>query len=459
MRFLSSCLLLFVAVCTPSFATEEAKYLLAAELADGDATEVKVTLEVGGDKLIIDEASGAVKKSPLTVAAELQYVEQLLAWSSSSSESDSSEVTRSWREYQSATAKIQVEEEGGIERELPRAKRLIVAEIRDGLVVLNGAKMPLTRDQFDLVNVVGNSLLLNRLLPGREVAEGDGWDHDASTIGPLLGMDHVAVCEVRSIVTGSEHRQVQIRLAGTVHGTIDGAPTEIELRGAYLFHEQYKRVTKFNLAIKEARTASPIVPGLDIVAKVSLTISPVKTAQTTNITARARDTSKPLATALSYEAPQRGYRFLHGRAWYIMSEQSDLVSLRSLQDGNQTSHCNVTTLPARSAGRETTLEQFERDVRQSLGDNLETVTASTRWITEQGHNCLGVVAQGKVEDVPIEWRYYLVASPDLPRISIAVTMKQSIVEQFNNADRQIVDSLELFATPATAQKQAKQTKR
>ncbi len=458
MRFLSSCLLLLVAVSTPCLAAEEAKYLLAVELADGDATEVKVTLEVGGDMLVTDEASGGVKKLPLAVAGQLQYVEQLLAWSSSSSKSGSSEVTRSWREYQSAAAKIQVEE-GGIVRELPRAKRLIVAEIRDGLVVLNGAEMPLTRDQFDLVNVVGNSLSINRLLPGREVAEGDGWDHDASTIGPLLGMDHVAVCEVRSVVTGSENHQVQIRLAGTVHGTIDGAPTEIEIRGAYLFHEQYKRVTKFNLAIKEARTASPIVPGLDIVAKVSLTITPVKSVQTTNITARARDTSEPLATALSYEAPQRGYRFLHDRAWYVTSEQSDLVSLRSLQDGSQTSHCNVTTLPARSAGRETTLEQFERDVRQSLGDNLETVTASTRWTTEQGHDCLGVVAQGKVKDVPIEWRYYLVSSPDLPRISIAVTMKQSMVEQFNNADRQIVDSLELLETSATAQKQAKQTKR
>lgn len=441
MRFLTSCLLIFLGVGSPGFAAEEAKFLLAPELVVGDTTTVKVTLEVGGDMLVTEEESGAVKKLPLTVAGELKYTEQLLAWSV-----DSAEVTRSWREYQSATAKIQVEK-GGIQRELPAARSSIIAEVRDGRAVLDGAETPLTRDQFDLVNVVGNSLLLNRLLPSRELAEGDGWDHDAEDIGPLLGMDHVAACEVRSVVTGSEHRQVQIRLAGTVHGTIDGAPTEIELRGAYLYHGHYQRVTKFNLALKEARTASPIVPGLDIVAKVSLTVIPAKKKLSANITERARNTSQPLETILSYEAPQHGFRFLHDRAWYVTSESSDLVSLRSLQDGNQTSHCNVTTLPARSAGRETTIEQFERDVRESLGDNLETVTASTGWITRSGHECLGVVAQGKVKEVPIEWRYYLVSSPDLPRISIALTMKQSMVEQFNDADRQIVDSLELLAKP------------
>ena len=85
-------------------------------------------------------------------------------------------------------------------------------------------------------------------------------------------MDHIAVCEVRSVVTGESHNQVRIRMAGTVHGTIDGAPTEIDLRGAYLFHLDRRRITKFNLAIKEKRTANEVVPGLDIVAQVKLTI-------------------------------------------------------------------------------------------------------------------------------------------------------------------------------------------
>ena len=321
-----------------------------------------------------------------------------------------------------------------------------------GAAVLAGNETSFNRAEFDLVNVVGNSLALNRLLPDRQLSEGESWDHGAAAMAALLGMDHVAVCEVRSVVIGNRHRQVQIRLAGTVHGTIDGTPTEIQLSGAYLFHQQRKRITKFNIAIKEARSASQIVPGLDVVAKVSISVAAATGSLPGRFNKQASDVSQPLADNLHYDAPQQGYRFLHSRAWYVTAEQSDFVSLRYQQEGNLMAHCNISTLPARSAGRGTSLQDFERDVRQSLGDNLETVTASTEWTTAQGHDCLGIVAQGQVQGVAIEWRYYLIASPDLPRVSVAVTMKQSVVESFDDADRQLIESFELRekTRPATA---------
>ncbi len=451
MRFLLCCLLLSVCVVTPTSAEEETKFLLAAELADGDTSTVTVTLEVGGDLVAIEEKG--TKKYPLTVAAELRYTEQLLTWTA-----DADQPIRSFRQYETATAKTQVDE-GGLQRELPESKRSVVAEVRAGRAVLAGAETPLTRDQFDLINAIGNSLALNRLLPESELAESESWDHEADAIGALLGKDHVAGCEVRSVVTGNKLHQVQIRLAGTVHGTIDGAPTEMQLRGAYLFHQQHHRITKFNLAIKELRTASQIVPGLDVVAKFSVTVEPSSVELPENFGEAFGDVSQPLAGTLRYESSQQGYQFLHDCAWYVTAEQSDLVSLRSLQEGNLTAHCNVTTLPARSEGRETTLKEFESDVRDSLGKNLETVSASTQWTTAQGHECFGVVAQGQVENVPIEWRYYLVASPGLPRVSLGVTIEQSQLELFDDADRQIVDSLELLATPAMAQKPTKQHSR
>ncbi len=449
-------LMCLLAVCVlgqnSSQAANAESFLLAADLAEGDTSQVEVTLEVGGD-LLFTAVGGETKKMPLTVAGHVHYLEQLLAWSS-----EPDVALRSYREYQTATATIQIDD-AGMPRELPSAKQKMFAEVRDAQATLAGADSPLTRDEFDLVNLVGNSLALNRLLPGREMSEGDGWDHDTAAIGSLLGMDHVAVCEVRSVVTGNVNRQVQIRLAGTVHGTIDGAPTEMQLRGAYLFHQDQQRINKFNLAIQEQRTASQIVPGLDVVAKVSVTVKPSNAEPSDKVRAEARDTTQPLSNHLRYEAPSRGYQFHHDPAWYVTSEPSDLVSLGCLQQGNSTAYCKVSTLPARSEGHQTTLEQFEGDIRQSLGDNLETVSASTEWTTEQGHECLGVVAQGQVEGVPIEWRYYLIASPGLPRVSLAVTIEQSQLETFNDADRQLVESMELLASPTTAQKPSNQSTR
>ncbi len=448
MRCLLSCFLITFAIFAADtcVAADKAKYLLAAELSEGDTSEVKVTLELGGEMLLTEE--NVKKQLPLTVAAELSYLEQLLTWSA-----DPNAIARSAREYQVATAKVQVEK-GGLRRELPAEKRAIVAEVSEGQTHLASIDQPLTRDQFDLLNVVGNSLALNRLLPGRELAEGESWEHDGQAIGALLGMDNVAVCDATSVITGYVNRQVQIRLAGTVHGTVDGAPTEMELRAAYLFNEAKQRITKFNLAIKEKRTASQVVPGLDVVAKVSVTVSATKAKLESVGWEKFADATEPLSHELRYEAPQRGYQFLHDAAWYVIAEQSDRVSLRSLQNGNQTAHCSLSALPARSEGRETTLEEFERDVRRILGEHLQTVSASTNWTTSQGHGCFGVVAQGEIEGVPIEWRSYLISSPDLPRVSLSFTIEQSQLDQFNDADRQIVDSMELLQTAASTAKKS-----
>jgi hypothetical protein len=44
----------------------------------------------------------------------------------------------------------------------------------------------------------------------------------------------------------------------------------------------------------------------------------------------------------------------------------------------------------------------------------------------------------------MQWRYYLIAAPDVPRVSIALTVEQSLVERFADADRQLVDSMKLL---------------
>ncbi len=429
-------------------------YQLKPLLSAGCTSDVTIRLEVGGDMLV--RSDGKIERLPLTVTGKLSYQEELIVWSA-----DSDSVARSLRSYETASAMIQVDK-GGDQRTLPADSRLVVAEIREGRSALNGADRALSREQLDLINVVGNTLAIDRLLPDRSLAEGDRWSHDAATIGALLGMDHVAVCEVTSVLTGESHRQVQIRMAGTVHGTIDGASTEIQLRGAYLFHLGQQRITKLNLAIQEKRSASEVVPGLDVVAKVSLVVVPVATPKITpEQVRRAGNVSQSLMRTLRFDAEERGFRFEHDAAWYVTAESNDLLSLKCLQNSDVTAHCNVTTLPPRSNGRQTSLPQFESDVRESLGEKLGKVIAATEWTTKQEHHCLGVIVDGKVAEVPLQWRYYLVWDDNLPRVSVAVTVEQSLLKQFADADRQIVDTMQLSPLPsmATAAKESGPTAR
>lgn len=432
----------------------ERHYLLNPALEAGHGAIIEVDLKVGGDLLVQDDANPdytddktppiepVEMKLPLSLVAKLRYEEYLLAWSTKS-------VSRSLRYYDTAQATIKVGPES-LERTLPDNRRLVLTEVRDSLVAMNGRNTPLTRDQVDLLHAVGDTLVLDRLLPGQRLAEGENWNHDAQTIGALLGMDHVALCEVKSVVAGEENRQVQIRLAGSVHGTIDGAATELELRGAYLFDCSQARISHLNLAIKEHRKMGPVTPGLDIVANLALKVIPAESlshldektlAQTKNLTGQINH-------ELLYSSPQHGLSFRHDDHWYITADGRDRLALRWLQGSTLGAHCNITTLPARSAGRQTTLEQFEREIRQALGDRLDEVTTAKEWTTATGHHCLGIIVNGKIKDIQLQWRYYLVAADDMPRISLVVTVERAQIKEFSDADRHLVESLELKRQPA-----------
>jgi hypothetical protein len=438
-------LLSFLAVgflCSTAFAAAPT-YLLKSELPPGTTSHVTVKLESGGDQLMPTDTDG-VKKLPLKLLCNLDYHEQLVAWSA-----EPTAVARAIRQYDTAVAKAEIADRV-TNQSLANDRHPILAEVRDGLSVVTGGEANLTRQQVDMVNQIANTLAIDRLLPGKEMAEGDSWQHDTATMQALLGMDHVGVCEVSSVVAAESDRQVQIRLAGTVHGTVDGTPTERELRAAYLFHLDQKRIVRFNLAIKEVWKANAIVAGLDVVTKAFVTIDPAtkEVAVPAKVKQIAERTTQPLSRTLVYESPSKAFRMEYSDAWYQTAEELNKVSFRYLSDHEEGAFCNISVLPARSAGRHTPLEEFERDVRHTVGDLLEVVNASTEWDTKRGYHCLGVIADGKVTDIPMQWRHYLLSADDCPRVAVAVSVERDRVSTFADADRPIIEAIELLpSTP------------
>lgn len=440
--------LLVITWATAANAAEDVeRYLLQAKVPADAGSKVSITLEMGGEMLV----PGEVEQDKLrtNVRAQLEYQEQIVAWSP-----DSSGVARSLRHYERAQAQFRVEDQSN-ERVLPQDREWVLCELRHGESVVAGVGCSFTREQSDLLNVIANSLAIDRLLPGKEVALRESWNHDPNTLKSLLSMDHVAVCRVMSTLLEKVNNTAKMHMSGFVEGTIDGAPTEMELRGVYLFDFDRQRITQFNFAVKEVRKRTELVPGLDIVAKAFVTVDHhAKPPSAPQPVARAsRDIAKPLTRMLVYELRDNGFRFQYDRAWYITAEQRDSFSFRYLHDHALAAHCNVAVLPPRSAGRHTTLEEFERDVRDGLTEHLQTVIASTQWETPRGYRCLGVIANGEVDDVPIQWRNYLVAADDCPRLSLAVTLEQKESEKFADAERQIIDSLE-FMPVSTASRSA-----
>jgi hypothetical protein len=444
---------LFTGICRAEAPNESIN--LSPRVEPNTLTRVTIELDAGGNDVVraaTDSKGATVKngeqKLPMSVSAKLQYDERRL-------ESGASNASRNQplclRYYTVAEGTLKVDT-SGLAPKLADDRRLIVVEsgsARPNLYSLDG---PLTREQLDLIDVTGNSCLLDRLLPTSPVANGATWNHDATVMGGLLTLDSVAVCEVQSVLDEFNASFAKIRLAGVVGGTCDGAATQREVRGVYLFDRQLRRITRMNLAVREMRSIGGATPGLQGVGKIQVKIEPLESSVQLNdqaVASATRATRTPVLN-LIYESVPLGFRVAFDRQWFITSEGRETITLRRVDGSDVVAQCTVTRLPPKSLGRQVSLEQFQKDVAYSLGKSFGQLVSSRQWTNAAGHHCYEVVVRGEVEDLPVEWHYYLVAPEEGHRISLAFMIEGSMADRLQQTDRQLVELIQLILPTASA---------
>jgi hypothetical protein len=447
------CLVVVFSTVIPRAAASGEIDLLPA-IEAGATSKVTVELEAGGSTLVRVEdaatgASGEEKQLPMSVSAKLQYTERRLG---DGSQTNHRALPLAVRHYEAAEAVIKVDQ-SGLEPRLPEGCRLIVVENGGARPVMYCPQRALTREQLDLVDTVGNSCVIEELLPSKPVADGESWPAGNAVMAALLTLDSVAVCEVQSVLEEFNASFAKVRLAGVVHGTADGAATEQEVRGVYLFDRRLRRITRLNLAVREKRTIGNATPGLDAVAKLQITIEPVDSVPQLSDAAIAAvlQEQHTAPRELVLESPPMGFRFQHDRKWFVTSKQRENITLRRVDGSVLVAQCTLTMLPPKSAGRQTTLEQFQKDIVYSLGKGFGELVSARQWQNAHGHYCFEVVARGNVDQLPVEWHYYLVARESGHRISAAVTIEGPMVERMSDIDRQLIHGLELLPPQPAAQ--------
>ena len=425
----------------------------------GQLTHVSIQLEAGGHNLTRsqqqqsrpardDKAAGDDQKQPISVAAKLAYDEKQLTAPTADTAAG---TPLAIRYYDQAEAVIKVNQTGRTPK-LTDDKRTVVVEQGQQRPIAYCLDGPLSRAQLDLVDVVGDSISIDRLLPKEPVAEGESWPSDAAAMGPLLTFDTVAVCEVQSILDEFNTSYAKVRLSGDVHGTADGAATQQEVRGVYLYDRKLRRITRLNLAVREKRSIGGATPGLDAVANIQIKVDPIESSAhlSDEVVAKSTNAARTPLRDLLFESPNLGFRINHDRQWYVTAERRDAVTLRRVDGSDLVAQCTVTALPPKSAGRQTSLEQFQKDITFSLGKNFGELVSSRQWQNAAGLHCYEVVARGLVEELPVEWHYYLLAPESGNRVSAAVTIEKPMLERVASADRELIESLQLFTATAAA---------
>ncbi|NIL97665.1 MAG: hypothetical protein GTO76_08100 [Planctomycetales bacterium] len=274
-------------------------------------------------------------------------------------------------------------------------------------------------------------------------------------MGALLNIETVGQSNVSGKLIETNREYAQVDAQGVVHGTVDGTTTTIEVKARCYFDLRRQHVRSLQLVAKEKRSPGEVTPGVDAVAKVSVQCEPLSRADRLADRVVATMAGEPSADAmrLSFAPRNRFYHLLHDRQWHVTSDGKSVVVLRYLQAGDVVGQCNISVLPVIEKGKQVTLEAFRDDVRSTLGKSFGRFVKASEYVDPGGRLVYQVEVVGKVTEVPIRWRYYLIGEADGRRAALIFTLEESQTARFDQADRRFLSGFDFPAADQTAKGQ------
>ncbi len=321
-------------------------------------------MEVGGEfKERATEAQGKEQRVAMSGVCRLTYHEKTLEAGPGR--------RRAVRYYEKAESAVKFKD-GGHSPSLGAERRLVGVAVDAPLVTLFSLREPLSRDELEVIDILGNTLLLDDLLPERPVAVGDAWKPDDKVVAALLGLGGATRCDVQCVLKEVTETVARVELAGSVEGPVNDTSARIELKGKYRFDLRTKRIDWFALVTREDRGISQVAAGFDVGVRLQMTITPEPAPpQLTDAKLAGLDLEPtPQRSRLAFQSPQDRWQILYDRCWYLNSDDRENALLKRIDQGVLTGQCNISSLPERDPDKLVSLEEFQEDVRRALGKNF-----------------------------------------------------------------------------------------
>jgi hypothetical protein len=422
-------------------AAETTSYVLEAKAAVGQTQQVQAAVEVKGELKMQPDGS-KVTKLPLVVDGTFLFDEKLLDVQSAPW------ARRSVRYYHQAKADLKVGD-GFLSNSLAADHRLLVAKTdKDGSLIFC-PQGPLTREELDLVDVQGNSLLWHCLLPQQSVKIGDQWSVDLERLGLLIGLDTITQGEMQCSLTKVERGLAIVECSGNVNGAVGGVASDVQVKAIYNLDLAKKQITWFAANLRESRAIGHAEPGFDVTARIRMSSAPAGQSPALDDQVLNQLTLEPNATVqlLSFRAEKSHYRLIHDRRWRSMFDRHDLCVFRLIDRGDLIAQCNITELPDAGPGKRLTLDAFQADVQRSLGKNFGQFVEASQAKSDDGKTVLRVVVSGAAAEIPIEWIYYHISTDEGRQAALAYTLEERLLDRFAEADRTMVEGFEFTPRP------------
>lgn len=454
MKWYSQGCVLLILAASGQFLSAAEKVELVEPESDTRVRLVRSHVQVSGQ---LQTAAGGGKKIPLKLNADAQYrfFERRL-----SGAGRDAETLRSARLYRFANNEAEVTPAdapaGAAPKKstlkLPETRHLIVAHGRREGASLYSPTATLTYDQLDLISTPGDALSLLSLLPREEVSTGDSWKAETWSVQMLCGIEALTKGEITCKLEEADANSARVTFTGNAEGATLGAPTTVQVTGEFTFDRLTKLMTRVRLKQTETRAIGAAKPGLEVTASVTVERSLAEESSEAKLLSDAAVADIPVEPAaemqfLRFES--WGLRFYHDRHWHQFHQTNDVAVLRLMENGSLLAQVNVSPIPAAAAGSHTSEEQFQTDIRQSLGKRLKSITKAEPLKARNANDrrfLFRVTADGEADGVPMTWFYHLCAAPTGQQVSFVFAVETKNLDKFNNRDLSLVRLLEFIPT-------------
>ncbi len=359
------------------------------------------------------------------------------------------------RHYEQARASIQAGDQLS-NSSLRNSQRLVVAHGQLEGIELFSPSGPLTYNELELLHVPGDSLAVLGLLPDSAVELDESWKAPVWALPLVTGLEAVEKGELTCRLESVKANVARIGFQGEIVGAAVGAAAEINVDGHLLYDRNQKLVSRIEVTQTEKRAIGAVSPGLDVVARVA--VSRQIAEHPTRLTEKDL-TSLPVEPnaanrLLMLEAPAWNLRMYHDRRWHLFHQSSEVALLRLLDQGGFIAQCNIKKLPQAEPGQHVSEEQFQADIRQTLGKNFQQIVQSEKLKLKDGLYVFRVVAVGSVdrlneknepESSPMQWIYYLVANSDGRQVSFVFSVDPQQAKDLENRDLSMVAGVEFLS--------------
>ena len=332
----------------------------------GQTDKVVVVMEVGGEFKEHAAKQGQERRIPMNGTARLTYYEKSLDAPAGQ--------RRSVRYYQDAKSVVTFKD-GGHKPALGAEQRLVGVVVDAPTATLFSLREPFARDELEVIDILGNTLLLDDLLPDRPVSVGDAWKPARAVLAALVGLRGANQCDVKCVLKEVTDKVARVELAGSIGGPVGDTSSQIKLKGRYRFDRRTKRIDWFALVTREDRGISQVASGFDVGVRLQTTIVPGPTPPELSEAALAGLDLEPTPqrSRLAFQSPRNRWRILYDRRWNLTSDDRENARLKWIDGDTLAGQCNIASLAECDSGKLVSLEEFQADVRRALRKEFRLV--------------------------------------------------------------------------------------